>query len=1096
MSTTGPVAEFALGLADLFEPLLDRLSTPEDLEFLFSRYGWRVELDDTAFAALSEGLAAKDAVQDFLAVATPLRQQLAGGATSLGPDDVAALARALDATIEAVAGIQTAARGGLPAPLDAEEFWTDIGEHLLDDLLEEYLRIYHPVIYVVLLAAGVVRHEPTVPEGAQRRPYRRIVVDWSQAGRLAEDPSGTLQSVYRWGGEGEPLDHVLLIDVLERALRALRVATHRPIPGIDVAPLPASSPYRIDASADGLRTTFAEGLFAGDGAAFEIGLQLLIAARASDDIPTGVILSPVVRGRTEGAVRLGGLTLSWKAAVNAGELLGVAVFPATVELAGGDAAIGASLELADPGTTPRYLFGSERTARLEISRPSLRLSIEGQTSDPEARLELRAGDAANPGARLVVPLGDADTFVKKSVPANALDLKFTPEIIWSSRTGLTFNGRPTLDVDLALATSFTGVRIRDLHLVLRRSGQDTEEQSVLELEASTGVDVKLGPVLATMDRLGLRIGLDFGGTSKNVGFADVSFGLKPPSALGLAIDAGPVTGGGVLAADSDRGQYAGEVHLQFERIVVRAVGLLTTRLPDGKPGFSLLVIVTAEFTPVQLGLGFRLVDVGGLLGINRTVAVDALRAGLKTGALGAVLSPPDPKASVGQLVASLAGLFPPAAGRHVFAPTARIVWGSPTLITIDLALVLELPAPVRLVALGRLRAVLPDERKAIVRLQVDALGVIDFDRAEAAVDATLVDSRLAQFALTGDMALRVSWGDRPSFLLAVGGFHPRFAAPPGFPELKRIAVPLAGGDNPKLRLEAYLALTSNTVQFGARVDLAARAGKFGIAGFLTFDALVTLEPLAFEVDIAAKLAVKMGGRTLLSVSLSLTLSGPQPWRAHGRASFSILFFDVSFRFDVTIGDATPAALPAPVDVAPLLIAALADARAWTAQLPGGADAVTLRKLDPGTTVLAHPLATLQVRQRVAPLERTLDRFGSSVPSGARRFRITLATIGGVRTTIAPLQDRFAPAQFTALSDDAKLSAPSFEEMVSGAALGADGYATGPAANVGVVYEQMLVTAPGIAEPRSQKLAMPADVFGTLTATPPRRAGAFAVKDAA
>src|SRR5262245_59103314 len=414
--------------------------------------------------------------------------------------------------------------------------------------------------------------------------------------------------------------------------------------------------------------------------------------------------------------------------------------------------------------------------------------------------------------------------------------------------------------------------------------------------------------------------------------------------------------------------------------------------------------------------------VGGLLGINRTVAVEALRAGLKTGAVGAVLSPPDPKASVGQLVASLAGLFPPAAGRHVFAPTARIVWGTPTQITIELALVLELPAPVRLVALGRLRAILPDEREAIVRIQVDVLGVIDFDRAEAAVDATLVDSRLAQFALTGDMALRMSWGAQPSFLLAVGGFHPRFAAPPGFPALERVAVALAGGDNPKLRLEAYLALTSNTVQFGARVDLAARAGSFSIAGFLSFDALVTLAPLAFVVDIAAKLAVKAGGRTILSVSLELTLSGPRPWRARGRASFSILFFDVSFGFDVTIGEAAPAALPAPVDVAPLLLAAFADGRSWSAQLPAGGALVTLRAIEAGTAVLAHPLATLEVRQRLAPLERTLDRFGTSVPSGARQFRITAATIGGVRTTLTPLQDRFAPAQFSALSDDAKLSA--------------------------------------------------------------------------
>ena len=50
------------------------------------------------------------------------------------------------------------------------------------------------------------------------------------------------------------------------------------------------------------------------------------------------------------------------------------------------------------------------------------------------------------------------------------------------------------------------------------------------------------------------------------------------------------------------------------------------------------------------------------------------------------------------------------------------------------------------------------------------------------------------------MAMRLSWGPAMSFLLAVGGFHPRFAAPPGFPALERVALALASGDNPKLRL--------------------------------------------------------------------------------------------------------------------------------------------------------------------------------------------------------------------------------------------------------------------------------------------------------
>lgn len=614
----------------------------------------------------------------------------------------------------------------------------------------------------------------------------------------------------------------------------------------------------------------------------------------------------------------------------------------------------------------------------------------------------------------------------------------------------------------------------------------------LHVGVGAGLTLHLGPLDISVDHVGISSTVAFPHGGGDLGPLDVATGFAGPTGLGLTVDAGPVTGGGGLVFDPDRGFYAGEMQLQFEQIAVRAVGLLTT----GPSGYSLLVLVSAQFPPVQLGLGFMLVGVGGLLGINRTVAVEALRAGLKAGALGAVLSPPDPKANPAQLMASLAGLFPPAAGRYVFAPTARIVWGSPTLITIDLALVLELPSPVRLVALGRMRALLPEERDPVVRLQVDVLGVIDFDQQTAAVDATLIDSRIAQFALTGDLALRLGWGPNPVFLLAVGGFHPRFAAPPGFPALDRVAVALASGDNPKLRLEAYLALTSNTVQFGARLDVGARAGSFSIGGFMSFDALVTLSPLAFVVDIAAQLAVKAGGHTLLSINLALTLSGPRPWHAHGRASFSILFFDVSFGFDLTVGDPAPAALPDPVDVAPLLLAALADPRAWAAQLPAGADVVTLRGVDAGTAILAHPSATLQVRQRVAPLDRTLDRFGTSVPSGARRFRITLATVGGVRTTLTPLQDRFAPAQFTAMSDDQKLSAPSFAAMTSGAALGADGYATGAPVTVSVVYEQALVTADGVAPPGHQRLPLPLDVFATLTATTRDPVPAFAVRDAA
>ena len=65
------------------------------------------------------------------------------------------------------------------------------------------------------------------------------------------------------------------------------------------------------------------------------------------------------------------------------------------------------------------------------------------------------------------------------------------------------------------------------------------------------------------------------------GAADLAIGFKPPSGLALTVDAGPVTGGGALVFDPERGLYAGEMQLQFEQIAVRAVGLLTTGCPVG-----------------------------------------------------------------------------------------------------------------------------------------------------------------------------------------------------------------------------------------------------------------------------------------------------------------------------------------------------------------------------------------------------------------------------------------------------------------------------------------------------------------------------------
>src|SRR5262249_24735983 len=147
----------------------------------------------------------------------------------------------------------------------------------------------------------------------------------------------------------------------------------------------------------------------------------------------------------------------------------------------------------------------------------------------------------------------------------------------------------------------------------------------------------------------------------NLGFADLALGLQLPSAVGLSIDAGgAVAGGGFLSHDARQGTYVGGLQLTLPgTLTLTAGGLIPPRMPDGSRGCSLLVFITAEdFQPIQLGLGFTLQAIGGLVAINRTFDYDVLRAGLKDDTLKTLLFPRDPVANATAFVQALEHAFP------------------------------------------------------------------------------------------------------------------------------------------------------------------------------------------------------------------------------------------------------------------------------------------------------------------------------------------------------------------------------------------------------------------------------------------------------
>jgi hypothetical protein len=397
----------------------------------------------------------------------------------------------------------------------------------------------------------------------------------------------------------------------------------------------------------------------------------------------------------------------------------------------------------------------------------------------------------------------------------------------------------------------------------------------------------------------------------------------------------------------------------------------------------------------------------------------------------------------------------------VFAPTALIGWGTPTIVRAELGIVFELPSPLRVTLLGLISSTLPTEDVAIVKLHVAVLGKIDFARLRLAIDAKLYDSSVAGYALSGDMAARVVWGFPPTIVVALGGLNPHYELPPDFPALERLTIVLGTGDNPKLTCQAYLAMTPNTLQFGVRAELYAAAVGFNIRGSVNFDCLIQQFPFSLRADMAADVAFRRGERVLASVHLEASLTGPVPWHLWGKASLSLWLFDVTVPFNVTFGLRLPLPLPS-VNPWPLLQAAIEDARNWSTALPAAAArTVTLRPAT-GETVatLMDPGGAATLRQTVVPLNRKITRFGGGTSEGPDRYTLTSVMMNTTPgTEFASVTEYFAAAQFDDLTDTDRLSRPSFERMDAGLSVGAEAVATGPSMGARLEYETIIIDAP-------------------------------------
>ena len=689
------------------------------------------------------------------------------------------------------------------------------------------------------------------------------------------------------------------------------------------------------------------------------------------------------------------------------------------------------MEITDPNFKPAYLIGAEEGTRLEIGTFSVAAALSLAANRKDAAIELKV---KNSGFYLIP--SDGDGFLQKILPKEGVNFQFDLALGYSNARGVYLDGQVGGEIVIPANKKLGNfLVIESLQLGIRHLSNKK-----FMLYASLSGRVTLGPFLLTMDKTGLALLLSrpVPPEKPNMGALDADFDFKAPDGLGIELKAKVVTGGGYIYCNQEKGEYLGVAQLNIKnKINLKAFGILLTKLPNGKKGYSFLLMVSAEFPAIQLGLGFTLTGVGGLVGINRRVELDKLSAGLRTKQFDDVLFPKAPLENPYGLLNTINAIFPPAENQYVIGLMGQFGWGPKNLVTIELGLILEFPEPVRLILMGVLKAEvgkkIADKEVNVLKLQCNFFGLIDFEKKFIRFDAVLFESTLAGLKLAGDLALRIKYGANSDFVLTLGGFHPHFQPPAlDLPaDIRRLQIILRSG-NPSLIVSAYVAITANTFQFGVAGVLKFEKWGVKIVGELSFDALFQFSPFRFEISVHFLLSASWKGYEFAAIELNGLIAGPSPWHIEGSLTLKVWIFEKTVHLDETWGDEDTKRLES-VRIIPLLTADLNNAANWETKTGRTRVLTTIAQRKEGVKdpnlLIMHPNELLSVRQNTVPLGLKIDKFGERTPEGANKFSLEL--LGIDNKSAKPIKNHFAPAQFVNLTDEQKLHSASYELFDSG-----------------------------------------------------------------
>ena len=273
---------------------------------------------------------------------------------------------------------------------------------------------------------------------------------------------------------------------------------------------------------------------------------------------------------------------------------------------------------------------------------------------------------------------------------------------------------------------------------------------------------------------------------------------------------------------------------------------------------------------------FFLTGIGGGLGINRGLKVpdDLSRFGEFPfiQALDPAASPPsDPMVRLREL----SEYFPHRMGEFWFA--AGISFTSFNLVDGVAVIAVSFGNGLEINLFGLARMALPRPGAAIVSIELALLAHFSTTEGVFLIKAQLTDNSWLLYEdvrLTGGFAFAIWWKGplAGQFVLTMGGYHPDFPVPVGYPQVPRLGLVWQISDAIVIKGGSYFALTSEALMAGVDIEVSLDFGwvwakvAFGAHGIVYFD------PFWFEVMAYAR------------ISAGIDIDLPWPF---GSLSFSI-----------------------------------------------------------------------------------------------------------------------------------------------------------------------------------------------------------------